>query len=434
MRAVIAVPPASATGVTSQMRNIAESHPEWIGGEWTFDVTSTMSGLQVATENDPRPDCVMVSLQLEDLDAEAVQDLVHEYQVVLLEDGTAGRLSREAKALVDSGFKRIVRGDLPGRRPYTIVDALKEAAGDASGDEGAGDWASLLQREQVTEKTSSRRTRKGAAVLIASSKGGSGKTTIAMSAGVALGVANDVCAWDTNHINPDCAGFLKDHFRENVEVGAEGLMDLPTITPDAVEDYLVAGPGRLKVLPGPSTDFIGSNRVSPRCPTYYEDTLEVLRSKFDLVIVDTYQDWDSEPVQKLASLVDRVYVVLDITKFTNWENQRQAPKLVAVGVRPENIRVIVNKFAKGFQRPQEILRAFTSSFRANVPANHLPRLAGVLSEAFVTYTKAQWAGQSLALTDPQIAREWKDILEDMLPGASVPQAGQAKRGVFPWRR
>jgi MinD-like ATPase involved in chromosome partitioning or flagellar assembly len=326
-----------------------------------------------------------------------------------------------------AGYDRVIYG-LPGRRPHSIVDVLNEAS-HASSVSIDTNWANMLASGEGGQGGGYDAPRaRGMVIIVLSPKGGTGKTTITLNLADALAAGRSTVVWDCNWGNPGCAM----HFGLEVETGIEGLADLPRITQDTVRPYLVQTRNSLSILPGPSTKYIGKGRVEIRSATFWVDVLESLREMFDVVVIDTPQDWDDASVANLARLADRVYVVEDQTKYTEVETMRQAPKLGAVGVMPERIRLVINRYLPGGHKEREILSAFNKSFRSGTPANLLPRVAAVLGENWETYVRAQWQGKAVSTADANIARQWQALVQDAVPEAIL--AVPARRGWFGRRR
>lgn len=433
MRAVLAVDPSLAMIVRREVRDLP-AHA--VGGEWEYDVVSSFNDLRVRAANDPSPRCVIIDLTLDDIDWDDMHSFVDELgeMVVFV---VSERPTREARKFLgwanQSGYTHVIHGDLPGRPPYTIIDALREAADDQKPHVQTG-WAKLLTGGNGAGNSVQLRRKDGVAALVASSKGGTGKTTIVVNMGAVLGVHHNVCIWDVNMINPECASHFEKHLHDKITVGIEALADLPDIRPDDVERYLVQGPNRLTLLPGPSTEFIGSDRVHPRSETFYIDVLAILRQMFEVVIIDTYQDWDSPAIAALAPLVDKVYVIEDQTKYTELENSRQAGKLLGYGVESEHIRLVINRYGRIGPKEREITRNFNAIFRDDIPKNRLPRVVAMLGENWEQYLAAQWDGTAVALQDSQQSRQWQSLLTDLLPTANIPVPGKRRTGASLWRR
>ncbi len=432
MRAIFAVDDHIAADVRREAPKMAAR----IGmGEWDVDVVTSVGDLMPLAANDPPPDCTFISLSLDDIVWEKLLDeVVQELDglVVFLAGEHPVRKAREfLSEAAAAGYGRVVYGQLPGIRPYTVADALREAASEGRLS-ARGSWLSDGDEEPGTSGEGQRtRARSSTTAIFLSSKGGAGKTTISVTLAMTLAQDMDVCLLDANLINPDCGKHLENRLERPISVGIEGLADLPEITPDVVERFLVKVKGRqLWLLPGPTKEYVGSARVQPRSPTFWEDLLKVLRGMFDVVLVDTFQDFDSAPAQALAPVVGHVYVVLDSTKYNISENVDQAPKLVHMGVRPGNIRIVLNSYdGKIGPREREITRAYHGAFGADQPRDQLPRVAAILRHDYKRYLEAQWQGTSVPDADPEIAQQWDSLVRDLVPTAT-PRSVQRPKG---WR-
>ena len=415
--------------VRQQMRGLPK---HLLTGEWSFDVVPTVGEARLRVADEPSPTCVIVSLDAEDVDLQELsQDVLPILPglvvFVVPKEHVPKNIVQFLEVARQSGYSRVLAG-LPGTRPYTIVDALNEAARGTSVDIVEDDWSAVLSGEIAPDNSFYNRPT-GRVIMIASPKGGTGKTTVALNLASRIAMECNAVLWDANFGNPNCTVQLG----LNVQVGIEGLADLPRITPDVVRSYLLQS-GQLQVLPGPSARFIGKGRVEIRSLTWWTDVLEALREMFDVVIIDTNPDWDDASISTMAKLADRIYVVEDQSKFTEIETMRQVPKLAAVGVKPERIGLIINRYTSGGKRSEkDVLASFNGSFRAGTPARLMPRLIATLGNDWEGYLKAQWSGKAVS-TDPKVARQWQPLVEDALPGAG-PLGGQPeRRGLFGRRR
>ncbi len=397
--------------VRQQMKAIPQ---HLLSAEWVYDVVPTVEEGRLRASDEPAPACVIVSLDAEDVNLDALlSDVLPSLSGLVAFVTPKEHLSRNVLQFLEvarqSGYTRVLAG-LPGMRPYTIVDALNEAARGVTVDI-EDDWAQQLTGELAGGIEAFRRT-KGRVIMIASPKGGTGKTTVALNLASRIAADRPTVLWDANFGNPNCTVQLG----LQVQVGIEGLADLPNISPEVVQGYLMRA-GALQVLPGPSARFIGKGRVQPRSMTWWQDVLEALRDLFEVVIVDTNPDWDDSSVVMVAKLADRVYVVEDQSKFTEVETMRQAPKLVEIGVKPERIRLVINRYTPIGHKEKNILATFNSSFREGTPKDRLPRVVAVLTNDWEGYMRAQWQGQVMA-TDPKVAKQWQPLVEDASPGAA----------------
>lgn len=410
--------------VRQQMRSIPK---HLLTGEWIYDIVPTVGEARLRAADEPSPACVIIGLDAEDVD---LSELLHEVLPSLPglvvfatpREHVPKNIVQFLEVAKQSGFARVLAG-LPGVRPYTIVDALNEAARGTSVDV-EDDWAAQLTDGLAPAHGAFARTL-GRVIMIVSPKGGTGKTTIALNLATRIAMETNTVLWDANFGNPNCTVQLG----LNPQVGIEALADLPRISPDVVRSYLLRA-GGLNVLPGPSAKFIGKGRVEIRSLTWWTDVLDALREMFDVVIIDTHPDWDDPSVTTMARFADRIYVVEDQSKFTEFETIRQAPKLIAVGVKPERIGLVVNRYTSGGkQSERDVLASFNASFRAGTPAHLMPRLVATLGNDWEGYMKAQWQGRALA-NDPKLTRQWQPLVDDALPGASPLINPAVRRGLF----
>ena len=427
MRAVIVVHRSKVDMVRQQMRTIPK---HLLSSEWIYDVVPTVEEGRLRAADEPAPTCVIVSLDAEDANLDSLlSDVLPSLSGLVVfvtpKEHVPKNVLQFLEIAKQSGYTRVLAG-LPGMRPYTIVDALNEAARGVTVDI-EDDWARQLADESSSAIEPFRQA-KGRVIMIVSPKGGTGKTTVALNLASRIAADRPTVLWDANFGNPNCTVQLG----LQVQVGIEGLADLPNISSEVVEGYLLRA-GSLQVLPGPSIRFIGKGRVQPRSMTWWQDVLEALRDLFEVVIVDTHQDWDDPSVVMTAKFADRIYVVEDQTKFTEIETMRQAPKLVEIGVKPERIRLVINRYTPIGHKERDILATFNGSFRSGTPRELLPRVVAMITNDWEGYMKAQWQGKAMA-TDPKVAKQWQPLVEDAAPGTAPLAVPDRRRWLMRGRR
>jgi MinD-like ATPase involved in chromosome partitioning or flagellar assembly len=218
----------------------------------------------------------------------------------------------------------------------------------------------------------------GLLVLTYANKGGVGKTTVAL--GVALALAGGgvpVALCDLDFGGPDVAGF----FNLRPGRGAESLPDATAV------DLLVKVKENLYVLPGPA------GAEMPRLAgEQLAAAVDSLRREFPVVIGDTPPaPWEKAYLHGVFARAGLVYAVVDQSKFSVQETQKYAPVLLAMGVVPQRIRIVVNRFNPKLVSVREIERAFSSGFKKGV--KDLPRAAAVIPEGWEEQVKAAYQGR-----------------------------------------
>ena len=233
-----------------------------------------------------------------------------------------------------------------------------------------------LSQTPVEEKLQMRPVKKaatGVLVVSTANKGGVGKTTTAIATATALGRAGiPTVLVDLDLGAPDLATF----FKIKDVPGIERLSNLHIINPAQIDSLLVKVENNLYILPGPM------NRTLPR----FEDgelslVLDYLKGKFPVVICDTPPEpWTKRWLYSIFDTVDMALAVVDQSKFSEEETRKYAPTLLAMGVRPERIRIIVNRYSPKLHNTRVIETMFRSGFKKSCRIEMLPRIGAVIQE------------------------------------------------------
>lgn len=217
-------------------------------------------------------------------------------------------------------------------------------------------------------------------VLTYSNKGGVGKTTAATSIALVLassGLKTVIC--DFNIAAPDIATF----FNLKPKYGLE----------DAIKDLepaLIKVSDNLWALPGPigitTKRFEGDDLVR---------IIKELQEKFDVVIVDTPPEpWTKGYIHKIFSYADIVYAVVDQSSYSIQETRVFAPTLIAMGVQPSKIRIIVNKFNPKLSGVKEIEKAFCAGFKKDAILS-LPKVEVLIPDNWEKHVQAGYSSDIL---------------------------------------
>lgn len=254
--------------------------------------------------------------------------------------------------------------------------------------------------------------------LTYSNKGGVGKTTAAVSIAQVLaecGAKTVVCDFDFG--GPD----VSEYFDLKPKRGLESLGSVDIFS------LLVRVSDKLWVLPGP---------VGVEVPRFSGDKLVqavgALRKEFTVIGDTPPAPWEKEFLHPLFALADVVFAVVDQSKFSVKETETYAPTLLAMGVTPERIRIVVNRYTPKLASLREIEQAFCAGFKKGVKT--LPRVIAAIPEGWEKQVKAGYKGELLH------GEEWLKAAREVVNGISLPTEGAEKRhekkrgGLLAWFR
>ena len=334
------------------------------------------------------------------------------------------------------GLYNIVTGDLPGDRPYNLVTALtgpkrpapEEDRGVAGSNtperhrppvngilSGLGGTSSLLQGQEgsvyiarpeetcpAQELTPVGETT-GVLVVSTANKGGVGKTTAAIAIATALSKADiPTVLVDLDLGAPDLASFFKIHGVP----GVEKLANLNGIDPVQIDRLLVKARDNLYVIPGPMSKtlprFTGSE---------LSKVLGYLKSKFPVVVCDTGPEpWTKKWLYNTFESADIALAVVDQSKFSEEETKKYAPTIIMMGVKPENIRIVINRFSPKLHPANHIEASFNNGFKKTCAA--LPKIGAVIPDNWDASVKETYDGEIVLDGTSQwhdMAREIADL-------------------------
>lgn len=390
--------------------------------------------------------------------------------IVLLAGTESEKQRAYIKAARELGYRSIVTGKLPGDRPYTIFEALKGPMEDPSlleepvpvleeeEEEGIPEREEAPEGEKVPgkeesslgnpvnpvgtdsvasikaaaekmleaspeelkeklleilamlnaggsfrrmEQVAESRSRKGVLVLSAANKGGVGKTTVAVTLGIALsraGVPTVLVDYDFG--GPDIANFFG---IKNVP-GIEVLAGKP-VRKNAIRDIIVSRDG-LDILPGPM-----DKTIPPFKPGQVLEITEALLEMYPVVIGDTppeLSEFSKKPwLGEIFSRADYVLAVVDQSVFSEKDTMKYAPLLLAMGVTPEKIGIVLNKYSPKLHSPRTVEKYFCAGFRKEVKV--LPRIVAIIPEDWDMHVLKGYKGEAVGLDDPR--SQWHRLAE-----------------------
>lgn len=247
--------------------------------------------------------------------------------------------------------------------------------------------------------------KRGVLVLTAANKGGSGKSTVAITLSVALARSGiPVVLWDLDFGGPDVAEFFD--LLGKVR-GIEALIP-GSFRPEIVEGLLVKveGEDNLWVLSGPMDHTIPCFE-----PGEVAAVARYLLSRYPLVIGDTAPEfWNRKPwLEELFPMADRVLAVTDQSRFSLQEEKRYAPLLLSMGVPPEKIDIVVTKYSPKLKKVREIEEVFCSGFKKGISPKVLPKVVAVIPHEWEEYVKKGYEGEVAGLDDAY--SQWHSLAE-----------------------
>lgn len=323
---------------------------------------------------------------------------------------------RPARGVEDPPYRpAFVHDPVPPRTPtppttahaHTVPsDGVRQARG--------SDYRSITRKKQ------------GVLVVTVANKGGAGKTTTAVTTGIALALAGvDVIIADLDFAGPDVGSF----FGIKAAQGIEALAGRQSI--DALVDQVLVPTkyDRLRILPGPVDKSIPPQALFQ--PGELRPVVEALLTRADVVICDTPAGFRDRPwLPEVFEAADLVLAVVDQSKFSEEDTRRYAPELLFMGAEPERIRLVLNKFSPKLHKANVIENAFCAGFSKNVPRNKLPRVVATIPEDWNAHNLAGYKAEAVGLDDPRsawhkLAKEIADLAgeEYNLPGKEERKSG-----------
>ncbi|MEW6727599.1 MAG: P-loop NTPase [Bacillota bacterium] len=265
--------------------------------------------------------------------------------------------------------------------------------------------------------------KQGVLVVTVANKGGAGKTTTAVTTGIALALAGvDVIIADLDFAGPDVGSFFSIKAAQGIEAlaGRQGV--------DVLMDHMLVSTkyDRLRVLPGPVDKSIPPQALFQ--PGELRPIVEVLLTRADVVICDTPAGFRDRPwLPEVFEAADLVLAVVDQSKFSEEDTRRYAPELLFMGAEPERIRLVLNKFSLKLHRANVIENAFCAGFSKNVPRNKLPRVVATIPEDWDAHNLAGYKAEAVGLDDPRSA--WHKLAKEIaeLAGEEYTLPGKEER-------
>jgi cellulose biosynthesis protein BcsQ len=136
--------------------------------------------------------------------------------------------------------------------------------------------------------------------------------------------------------------------------------------------------------------------------------LNYLKGKYPVVICDTCPEpWTKKWLYNTFELADIALAVVDQSKFSEDETKKYAPTIIMMGVKPENIRIVINRFSPKLHPANKIEASFNSGFKKTCTV--LPRIAAVIPN--------NWDASVMETYDGEIAldgaSQWHEIAKEI---------------------
>jgi cellulose biosynthesis protein BcsQ/DNA-binding NarL/FixJ family response regulator len=388
---------------------------------WEFSLCINSSELlQMSREN---MDVVLLSRFLPGEDAlvllDKIRGLFPSAHIVLLAGKESEQRRSYIKAAQKNGFDNIVTGKLPGDRPYTIFTALASVGNETGLEWEAGEEAetvnkgtnaeshketqipkSYQQSESISFRRKSLRRVVGKMVVVTANKGGAGKTTSAIALSISLARAGLRTALvDLDLAGPNVATFFDIKNCTGIEaISRRG--DYHRFVPE----LLVEAEENLFVLPGvmdQTMPFIGPESIL--------GTVETLAEEFDLVICDTPPGfWEKEWLFDIFPRADMVLSVVDQSKFSETETSNYVPKLIMMGVGPEKIKIVCNKFKPKLHSIKKVEAFFNSGLKKS---KVYPRVIVTIPEDWESFVKDGYHSGIPGINDA--LSPWKRLADEV---------------------
>jgi len=241
---------------------------------------------------------------------------------------------------------------------------------------------------------------KGVLVITAANKGGVGKTTVAVTLSVALSRSGiPTCLIDYDLESPNVARWLG---IKDVE-GIEAVAGKP-VRPNLLREYICERHG-LDVLPGPMT---------PAMPRFAKGQLveivETLRGMYPVVVCDTPPGYWTKPwLSDVFALADCVLAVVDQSVLSEYDTVAYAPYLISMGVTPEKIGIVLNRFSPKLHSPRKVEKMFCSGFKKGL--KNLPRVRAVIPNDWDAHVLSGYKGDVAGLDD--VHSQWHRLAAEI---------------------
>lgn len=207
-------------------------------------------------------------------------------------------------------------------------------------------------------------------------KGGVGKSTTAVSIAITLANYFPVVLCDCDYGGPNIPSFFKIKKSAGNYFGKNAM------------DFLHPVKKNLYLLPAPTEEI----QLSALRGELVYKAVDQLNQEFPVVVVDTpQQPWQRSFIHPVFAATSLVYAVVNQTVFSLDETRRYAPELLAMRVKPDNIRLIINQYDPTLISRSEVEHAFATGFKKSM--NYTPKTVAVIPEDHKYTTQAMYKSQ-----------------------------------------
>ncbi|HYP52575.1 MAG TPA: AAA family ATPase, partial [Pyrinomonadaceae bacterium] len=251
--------------------------------------------------------------------------------------------------------------------------------------------------------------KRGRVLSVFSSKGGTGTTFVATN--IAAALSQPAVLLDLNLQAGDLGLFLGVEPKFSI---ADLVENVERVDDQLLRSYLTPHSARLSLLAAPreadSADDIEAEHVF--------QVLEILRERFDYVVVDPQHTFDAITLAALDQS-DEILLVLTLDIPAIRSTQRALQIFDRLGYPRHKLHVVVNRFSKQIDLDLRQVERFLGE-----------RVAGYVQSDYRTAVNSINLGQPLVESEPQskIATELRDIAARFSAAAPAAPAREPRRG------